>query len=194
MTQDMRRYTININDKAKVIDVEAVGANEFRVRVDGRWLHVGLEDHRDLAHVAPITPSIQPRAAATAEELAPAPDASGAAETTSAPAPTASGAGASGAGASAAGASGAGGRAAPAAPAGAGAGRDKLTAPMPGVILTVDTAVGAVVKRGDALLVLEAMKMKNELRAPRDGTVAEIYVTDGQQVKYGETLVRFKEN
>lgn len=184
MTQDMRRYTININDKAKVIDVEAVGANEFRVRVDGRWLHVGLEDHRDLAHVAPITPSIQPRAAATAEELAPAPDASGAAEATSAPAPTASGAGASGAG----------GRAAPAAPAGAGAGRDKLTAPMPGVILTVDTAVGAVVKRGDALLVLEAMKMKNELRAPRDGTVAEIYVTDGQQVKYGETLVRFKEN
>lgn len=63
---------------------------------------------------------------------------------------------------------------------------------MPGVILSVDVAAGARVQRGDTLMVLEAMKMKNELRAPRDGAVAEIYVAAGQQVKFGETLVRFE--
>ena len=64
---------------------------------------------------------------------------------------------------------------------------------MPGVILTIERAEGATVKRGDTVLVLEAMKMKNELKAPRDGTIAEVYVSTGQQVKYGETLVRFEE-
>ena len=63
---------------------------------------------------------------------------------------------------------------------------------MPGVILTIDTKVGATVKRGESLMVLEAMKMKNELKAPKDGVVAEIYVAEGQQVKYGETLVRLE--
>ena len=38
------------------------------------------------------------------------------------------------------------------------------------------------------------MKMKNELKAPRDGRIAEIYVVPGQQVKFGETLIRFEEN
>ena len=69
-----------------------------------------------------------------------------------------------------------------------------MTAPMPGVILSVDTAVGTTVKRGESLMVLEAMKMKNELKAPRDGIVAEVYVAPGQQVKYGEFLVRFQES
>lgn len=64
---------------------------------------------------------------------------------------------------------------------------------MPGVILAVNAAVGASVKRGEALLVLEAMKMKNELKSPRDGVVAEVYVSPGQQVAYGEFLVRFED-
>jgi biotin carboxyl carrier protein len=64
---------------------------------------------------------------------------------------------------------------------------------MPGEILSVDVAVGASVSRGQSLMVLEAMKMKNELKAPRDGVVAEIYVSAGQSVKFGETLVRFEE-
>jgi biotin carboxyl carrier protein len=65
---------------------------------------------------------------------------------------------------------------------------------MPGVILTkVDTTVGTSVKRGRDVMVLEAMKMKNELQGARkDGVVAEIYVAAGQQVKFGETLVRFE--
>lgn len=69
-----------------------------------------------------------------------------------------------------------------------------VTAPMPGVILSLETAEGKTVSRGDVLMVLEAMKMKNELRAPRDGEVAEIYVQPAQQVKYGEFLLRFEEN
>ncbi|MFZ2428638.1 MAG: biotin/lipoyl-containing protein, partial [Propioniciclava sp.] len=62
----------------------------------------------------------------------------------------------------------------------------------PGVILTIDTTVGTSVKRGETLMVLEAMKVKNELKASKDGVVAEIYVAAGQQVKFGETLVRFE--
>lgn len=79
---------------------------------------------------------------------------------------------------------------APAAPRGAG---PRMTAPMPGVILAVTTRVGADVKRGEELLVLEAMKMKNSLQAPRDGRVAEICVVEKQQVKYGDPLIRFEE-
>ncbi len=173
----MRRYTISVNNTSKVVDVEAVGANLFRVQIDGRLVDVTLDDHRDLAHSA-ITPAVTPRAAAAAPAasapiVSDAPAAASAAPAQAAPA-----------------ASGGAPRAA-AAP-GGGGGRDKMTAPMPGVILTVDTTVGASVKRGDSLMVLEAMKMKNELKAPRDGVVAEIYVAPAQQVKFGETLVRFE--
>lgn len=173
----MRRYTITVNDTSKVIDVEAVGANVFRVQVDGRLVDVELTDHRDLGH-GTITPVISAR---RPEAAAPPPVASETvAGVTLTPAPTTRAA--SGAAPAAA-----------APRAGSGEARDKLTAPMPGVILTIGTAVGASVKRGDPLLVLEAMKMKNELRAPRDGVVAEIYVTAGQQVKFGEFLVRFED-
>ncbi len=157
----MRRYTVKVNDKEKVIDVEAVGANVFRVKVDGRYVTVSLDDHRDLAHASPITPSIQTRGAAQPTSQAPTRASARAAE------------------------------ARPDAKPGDKA-RDKLTAPMPGVILSIDVAVGARVKRGDPLMVLEAMKMKNELKAPRDGRVAEIYVKADQTVKYGEFLLRFE--
>lgn len=174
----MRRYTISVNNTSKVVDVEAVGANLFRVQIDGRLVDVTLDDHRDLAHSA-ITPAVTPRAASAA----PAAPTASAPLASDAPAASATAQGAAPA------ASGGGPRAAAAA---GGGGRDKMTAPMPGVILTVDTAVGASVKRGDSLMVLEAMKMKNELKAPKDGVVAEIYVAAGQQVKFGETLVRFE--
>ena len=172
----MRRYTISVNNTSKVVDVEAVGANLFRVQIDGRLVDVTLDDHRDLAHSA-ITPAVTPRAvtsvASPAAATASAPDATAGTRVAPAPATSVPSAPA-------------------AAPAGGGGARDKMTAPMPGVILTIDTTVGAAVKRGDSLLVLEAMKMKNELKAPRDGVVAEIYVAPSQQVKFGETLVRFE--
>jgi biotin carboxyl carrier protein len=61
---------------------------------------------------------------------------------------------------------------------------------MPGVVLEVHVAAGAALKRGDAVLVLEAMKMRNTIRSPRDAVVVEIAVEAGQPVASGEPLVR----
>ena len=77
--------------------------------------------------------------------------------------------------------------AAPAAPAGA-AGAVAVTAPMPGKILGVKATAGQAVKRGQVLLILEAMKMENEIVAPQDGTVATINVAVGDSVEPGATL------
>ncbi len=77
--------------------------------------------------------------------------------------------------------------AAPAAPAGA-QGGVKVESPMPGKILAVKKNVGDAVKAGDAILVLEAMKMENDIVAPKDGTVASINVSVGDSVESGATL------
>ena len=78
--------------------------------------------------------------------------------------------------------------AAPAAPAVTGAG-EAVTAPMPGNILKVNVTAGQAVKEGDILLVLEAMKMENEIMAPKDGTVAQVLVSKGSTVDTGATMV-----
>ena len=64
-----------------------------------------------------------------------------------------------------------------------------VTAQIAGRITTVKVAVGAKVSRGDVLLTLEAMKMENEIKAPTDGTVTEIRVTEGTRVNEVDTLV-----
>ncbi len=71
---------------------------------------------------------------------------------------------------------------APAAPAPAGAGT-KVNAPMPGTILDVRVQNGAKVKKGDVLVILEAMKMENEIQAPCDGTVTSVGVRKGDSVE-----------
>ena len=78
-------------------------------------------------------------------------------------------------------------KAAPAA-APAAAGSVAVTAPMPGKILGVKASAGQAVKRGQVLLILEAMKMENEIVAPQDGTVASINVAVGDSVEPGATL------
>lgn len=75
---------------------------------------------------------------------------------------------------------------APAAPAGEG---ERITSPMPGTILAVNVKPGQAVKRGDVLVVLEAMKMENEIMAPNDGTVGTVNVAKGQSVQTGATLL-----
>ena len=75
-----------------------------------------------------------------------------------------------------------------AAPAPAAAAGEQVTAPMPGTILKVNVTQGAAVKKGDILVVLEAMKMENEILAPKDGTVAQIAVTKGATVDTGALL------
>ena len=78
--------------------------------------------------------------------------------------------------------------AAPAAPAVTGAG-DAVKAPMPGTILKVNVQNGQAVKEGDVLVVLEAMKMENEILAPKDGTVTQVLVSKGASVDTGAPLV-----
>jgi len=75
-----------------------------------------------------------------------------------------------------------------AAPAAA-AGAVSVKAPMPGNILDVKVAAGASVKAGDVLVILEAMKMENEIVAPQDGTVASVNVHKGDTVNSGDVLV-----
>jgi biotin carboxyl carrier protein len=76
--------------------------------------------------------------------------------------------------------------AAPVAPAAAGA--TTITAPMPGTILKVNVANGQAVKKGDVLMVLEAMKMENEILAPNDATVSSVNVSQGASVESGTVL------
>ena len=75
--------------------------------------------------------------------------------------------------------------AAPAAPAGEG---ERITSPMPGTILAVNVAAGQSVKKGDVLMVLEAMKMENEIMCPRDGVVSSVQAAKGAVVESGTLL------
>ncbi|MBR2850255.1 MAG: biotin/lipoyl-binding protein [Clostridia bacterium] len=81
-------------------------------------------------------------------------------------------------------------KAAPAAPKASGAaGAVSVKAPMPGNIMKVNCKVGASVKKGDVLIVLEAMKMENDICAPQDGVVASVEVAQGASVETDALLV-----
>lgn len=66
---------------------------------------------------------------------------------------------------------------------------EKMECPMPGTIVKVNVAEGDVVKKGTVLVVLEAMKMENEIMAPIDGTIAQINVAKGAAVNTGDLLL-----
>ncbi len=76
--------------------------------------------------------------------------------------------------------------AAPAAPAGSG---ETITSPLPGTVLEVKVQNGQAVKSGDVLVVIEAMKMENEIMAPHDGTVTSVATTKGAAVESGTILL-----
>ncbi len=78
---------------------------------------------------------------------------------------------------------------APAAPAAEIAAGERINAPMPGNILKVAVNAGDKVKAGQILVILEAMKMENEVVAPKAGTVAQVVVKVGEKVDTGATLV-----
>ena len=77
-------------------------------------------------------------------------------------------------------------KASPATPATAGG--TSVSAPMPGTILRVNVANGQAIKKGDVLMVLEAMKMENEIMAANDGVVTSVCVQDGASVTSGTVL------
>ena len=66
---------------------------------------------------------------------------------------------------------------------------EAVNAPMPGNILRIDVAKGDTVKAGQVLVILEAMKMENEIVAPKDGTVAQIVTSKGAVVDTGSPLI-----
>ena len=66
---------------------------------------------------------------------------------------------------------------------------EPVKAPMPGVILDIKVSEGQSVKKGDCVIILEAMKMENEIFAPKDGKIAGISVSKGQNVNSGTVLM-----
>ncbi|TYQ15394.1 UNVERIFIED_CONTAM: Acetyl/propionyl-CoA carboxylase, alpha subunit [Acetivibrio alkalicellulosi] len=64
-----------------------------------------------------------------------------------------------------------------------------VKAPMPGTILNINVNPGDAIKKGQVLLVLEAMKMENEIQSPQDGTVASVNATKGASVNAGDVLI-----
>ena len=69
------------------------------------------------------------------------------------------------------------------------AGATTVSAHMPGKVLSINVKAGDAVKSGDVLLILEAMKMQNEIMAPADGTVSDVRVSAGQTVATGDVMI-----
>ena len=76
-----------------------------------------------------------------------------------------------------------------AAPAAAPTSGEPLNCPMPGTIISVNVSVGQQVKLGDVVVVLEAMKMENEIMAPRDAKVVQVLAAKGASVNSGDVLI-----
>ena len=187
----MRRYAIRINETDHILDVEEYAHDTFTVHLaDGQSVDVALTGHHDLPQ-AVIAPEIDVRRNGPSKERGdgssgpsdlghcavktrpeePSPRLpvenqhfGGQSSKRSADRPAARPAG----------------------------GTKTVTAPMPGVVLSVEVAPGASVTRGQTLLVLEAMKMKNDIKADQDGVVASVPVSAGAQVKHGDLLLEFE--
>ncbi len=167
----MRRYTLKVKNKEYTIDVQDISATEFRVVLNEQAYDVQLSIAQEIADTT-ITPQII--AVNAADETAierpttlyrpPSPDTIERPRTS----------------------------AAPALPSTPRTNNLEVTAPMPGTILSVEVKAGDVVTRGQTVCILEAMKMKNAIRATHDGTIAETLVQAGQTVRYGDVLARFE--
>jgi biotin carboxyl carrier protein len=165
----MRRYTLEVGGKPYVIDVQEVTADRYRVEVEGQEYEVRLSGDEDLTE-ARISPEIvlAREAAQHLPQIAPVarPAAPFPAAAPPPPRPRPS--------------------------------RDghivgALTAPMPGKILSVEVKQGDRVSRGQTVVILEAMKMKNAIKSPYDGVVLEIMVRAEQTVAYGDPLTQLGE-
>lgn len=73
-------------------------------------------------------------------------------------------------------------------------GEAAITSPMPGIIVAVQVSVGQAVRQGDKVVILESMKMENELRAPCDGVVTQVHVSSGASVDKDQALVTISQD
>jgi len=165
----MRRYTLEVGGKPFVVEVQEVTADRYTVRVEGQEYEVRLSSDEDVVETA-ITPQMVPARANPAPAAAPAPR-----RTVSPPPDQAA--------------------RPPSLPPNATDGNvvGALTSPMPGKILSVDVKRGDRVSRGQTLVTLEAMKMKNAIKSPYDGVVLEIPVQPEQTVTHGDLLIQLGE-
>lgn len=163
----MRRYTLEVGGQPFVVDVQEVTADRYTVLVGDQAYEVRLASDEDMAE-ALITPEIAPTRGNHA--LGPGPSVRPAASRSSDQLP-------------------------PPLPRPSTDGQvvGALTAPMPGKILSVEVNRGDLVSRGQTLVILEAMKMKNAIKSPYDGVVMEILVQAEQTVAYGDLLVQLGE-
>jgi len=72
------------------------------------------------------------------------------------------------------------------------AGNNKITAPMPGTIMSIKKKPGDKIQKGDVIMILEAMKMENEIVAPEGGTITSIDTSEGASVNTGDILATFE--
>jgi len=72
------------------------------------------------------------------------------------------------------------------------AGKNKINAPMPGTILSIKKKVGDKIQKGDVVMILEAMKMENEIIAHGDGVVTSIDISEGASVNTGDILLTYE--
>lgn len=158
----MKTFNYTINGVQYQVDVVSIKENIAEVRVNGESYDVELDRSYDIdqeAWAAAVAPKATPVAKPAAPAAAPTP------QPEAAPAAPA-----------------------PAATAGAGAGAP-LKSPLPGVIVKIMAKVGDAVKKGQKVMVLEAMKMENDIKADRDGVVTSILVNQNQSVQDGDTLL-----
>jgi biotin carboxyl carrier protein len=167
----VRRYTVAVDGTPFTLDVIETAADRFEVTVGDQTFEATLESDQDLpgAVISPVMPvpdEPRPPVAVSSVPHAPSPPPPG--DPGRPPRTTAGTPGVASGGARA----------------------DVLAAPMPGVVLEVHVVPGAVLKRGDPVLVLEAMKMRNTIRASRAAVVVSIEVEAGQPVGPGDPMVR----
>jgi biotin carboxyl carrier protein len=167
----MRRYRVEIRGKDFIIDVEEFAADRFAVMVGNQSYEVTLAGDEDLPG-ATITPGIAPPHGGAARQASPSARIAARTEGSTAATEDTSGA-------------------AQRRPASGGAAT--LNAPMPGVIVELTVGPGDTVERGQTIAILDAMKMQNNIKSPRAGTIAEVYVAVGQGVGHGDPIVRFRE-
>ena len=158
----MNQFKITVNGNDYFVNVENIESNAAQVEVNGLSFEVGFEDASEMTYTAP---------ASTAKQVveAEAPTTKPAAKPTVAPA------------------------AKPAvkpvvAPAATSSG-SAIVSPLPGVIVDITVSVGDEVKSGQKVLVLEAMKMENNINADKNGKVVAIKVNKGDSVLEGDDLI-----